>query len=150
MYFDQPEVSPVPHQKQYILLNDYTIKWGKEKIIVPEYFLFDGASIPSIGWKIFFTPFNYYVLMPALAHDWVYVSHQLSRKDADIMFRDLLIRNGVITAKANSMKKILQLFGGKAWEWQKEDIKKMHLLYSLIKTSPRFEDYKFPMEILNL
>jgi len=146
----QPNLSPVPWEDQYYLNDDYTIMYGDIKIVVPWAFTFDGASIPSIGWRLTYTPFHPKVMAPALTHDWPYLTHQVPREVADQMFYDRLILNGADPKKARWMHWAVEKFGGAHWERNQKDIKKLQKLYPLIKDSPRFNEYCFPVDVLTI
>ena len=126
-----------PSGDLYMLLDDYTT----HNITVPQYFTWDGCSIPINN---IFKP-RY--VTASLAHDWLYVSHQVTRKEADQIFNDLLIESGINKTIANIMYYGLRLGGGLAWDHSKKDIKKLKLLYQLIKNNKNFDSYCFPMDI---
>ena len=69
---EQPKLSPVPKLKLYILLEDYPAVYGDMKILIPKGFVFDGASIPFIGWLPTYTPFHPLVMASAICHDWIF------------------------------------------------------------------------------
>jgi len=144
----QPNLSPVPMNDQYALLDDYSIKYGNTKITVPEFFIYDGASIPSFGWLVTYTPFHPDIMAPALIHDWLYVNHQLTRGMADQILYDLMILNGANKTKAKLMYQAVRIGGGAAWDNSDEDIKKIMLLYSLCKLNNSFDEYHFPVHIV--
>ena len=136
----QPSVVPAPGKDEYMLIDDYPF----DKILIPAYFLYDGASIPWFAWVAIYTPFHPDVMAASLVHDWLYVSHQCSRKEADQIFYSILILNGVNKTKAKLMYRALRVGGGPAWEMSDKDNKKLKLLYPMIYKSANFDKYCFP------
>ena len=145
----QPNLSPNPGQNQYCLLDDYEYRYGNIRIVVPAYFIYDGASIPAMAWRFIYTPFHPDVMAPALIHDWLYVSHQTDRGTADQILYDLLILNGANQTKAKLMHTAVKKFGGGPWEWDRQDKEKLQTLYILIKKNEKFGEYRFPEQILS-
>lgn len=72
---------------------NYTVigQWKKFDINVEKWFKFDGASIPWVLW-LFWTPMNVQTLLAALVHDYIYRYHITSRKVADEIFNEILLR----------------------------------------------------------
>ena len=98
----QPILIPIPNENKYFTDAVYITKQkiGKKQVVitVPRGFVFDGASIPSFGWKATYTPFHPDVMAPALVHDYFYrdpESHIFSRKEVDDLFYDMLRKNTV-------------------------------------------------------
>jgi len=107
----QPHLRPQPDTDQYRLIREYPYSHNGLSIIVPLYFRYDGASIPLIAQIITYSPFHPKIMAAALLHDWLYYSHVTSRKVADKIFRDVLIKNGVSNGKAQLMYKGVRRFG---------------------------------------
>lgn len=144
----QPVLSPVPRQDLYALLEDYRAVYGDIEILVPEYFVFDGASIPALGWLPTYTPFHPDVMAAAIVHDWLYLNHQVDRKMADDIFYDRLIQNGAGSVKSKLMFQAVRLAGGPHWEQKKQDIERLEILYLMCKSSDRFDEYHFPVDVI--
>lgn len=142
----QPNLSPVPGKDQYMLLDDYPAVYGNIHILVPQYFTFDGASIPWFGWLSTYTPFHPDVMAAAIVHDWFFLNHQVDRATADQIFYDRLILNGANHVKAKLMHQAVRVGGGQYWELRPEKIEALKSLYSLVRKNPRFEEYCFPGE----
>lgn len=87
---------------------------GAKPVRVMKGFVSDGASIPRALWSIVGCPdtFTY----EALAHDWLYMTHECSREDADFLFYVLLIDGGVNKFRARAMYHAVRLAGRWAWE----------------------------------
>lgn len=155
---EQPELRAVPKDNLYEVASDYTIKVEvddeeketskKVTIVVPADFQFDGASVPSPGWQLIYSPFHPDVILPSLIHDWLYANHQVEREQADEIFHDLLILNGVPNIKAKAMWGAVHHFAGVYWGYSKEDKKRLKKLGQSIKKRPNYKKYKFPKEFL--
>lgn len=116
-----------PHAVGYeILLEDFSIKWQGKTFTVPKGFIWDGASIPRIAWRVIGHPFMQEFRAPTLLHDMLYDTALLSRKDADLAMKELLIANGVSKARASAMYAAVRTGGLVPWN-------KHRRLQSLIK-----------------
>lgn len=144
----QLTVVPLGYEDRYIVLDDYQVVYGNLRIVVPNYFRFDGASIPSIGWQLTYTPFHPKVLVAACVHDWLYTNHQVGRAMADKIFYDLLIMNGANAIKAKLMYCAVRIFGGSHWGYTDKEIRRLEELYTMCKYSLRFDEYHFPVGLL--
>lgn len=115
----QPKLKPVPWKDRYGLIGEYSFTCnvdGKDvTTVVPKDFLYDGASIPAIGWVATFTPFHPRVMAPALVHDYRYAHRLGDRKGADSIFHHMLIENGVDKATAEIMFQAVRIGGGSHW-----------------------------------
>ena len=85
--------------------NGWTIEVGFE---------FDGASIP-IGLRWLF-PHGGEKFPAACCHDWGYRLQQITRKEADQAFYDIMIENGVSKWRAKSMYWAVRTAGYLAWK----------------------------------
>ena len=132
----------------YTLLEDYKAVYGDIEILVPEYFIFDGASVPSVAWMLTYTPFHPHVMAAALIHDWLYLNHQVTREMADDIFYDLLIRNGAGPTKSKLMFQAVRVAGGPHYDHAPADVAKLELLYLMCKSSDRFDEYHFPVDVI--
>lgn len=119
----QPQVQPVPGKNRYMLLKDYFVLVNGRVIAVPAGFEFDGASIPRFAWSIVGTPFAPKTLRAALVHDWLYFSHECSRKEADLYFKVLLKQACVGACKRSLMHMAVRAGGWKSWAWDDDDLK---------------------------
>lgn len=133
---------------EYELIEDFKIDYQGAMIVVPKYFSYDGASIPSFGWQAIYTPFDPIVMLPALVHDWLYTNHQIQRDQADKLFRKLLKDNGVPPPKVETMYRAVQFFGAAAWDNSSDDIKYLRWLKKkLIDNGIDVSPYQFPPEV---
>lgn len=106
----------------YTLLNrrGLTIEWNGKKLTVPRYFESDGASVPRFFWRAVFPSSDPRAIRAAFAHDYIYRMHPegWSKKEADAMFYDLLVEDGVSVPCALIAFKGVDWFGGHAWKEQ--------------------------------
>ena len=87
-------------------------------LTVPAGFESDGASVPRFFWRIVFPPGEPGALRAAFLHDFIYRTHPAgwTRKQADELFRELLIDDGVSRFSAGLAYWGVRLFGGSSWE----------------------------------
>jgi hypothetical protein len=78
-----------------------------EGIYIPSGFQWNGASIPSFLWPILGSPFSPEMMVPSLVHDFLYSRQAQSlgihRRQADKIFKKLLIANGMDADKAETL-----------------------------------------------
>ncbi len=136
----QPKIQPIAGTNKYIPLEDYALLILGFLIRVPAGFIFDGASIPRAAWTFLgYTPFHPCVILAALIHDWLYLNHQVSREDADIIFKMLLLRNGVTPDAAQKMYLAVRLAGGFFWPHDEDDKRAIEGLRMII--DPVWKDH---------
>ena len=111
----EPSVRPDPAIGYYRLANDYAVTVVGVEIIIPEGFIFDGASIPSAFWISFYTPYHPMVLKAGLVHDYIYRTHITSKEEADRVFLAILAEKGVSRWKRVLMWMAVKCFGARAW-----------------------------------
>jgi len=141
---NQPSISSVPDKDLYVVDDDFVVKLTTVKIVVPCYFLTDGASVPKACRPFTYEPFHPRVMAAAVTHDWLYHTHQVDREQADKIFYDLMIINHANQVKARLMYEAVRRFGGWYWDNDPDDIVKLAQLYCLARKSPRFQEYHFP------
>lgn len=80
-------------------------------LLVPEGFKTDLASIPRIFWS-FVAPYNSRLIAPAIIHDWLYSEYSdITRKDADNVFYELLVKNGLSSIFSSLAYYCVRIFG---------------------------------------
>jgi len=99
---------PIPERGVYRLVESVII----EGIRIDAPYDWNGASVPCFLWPIIGSPFDPRFMAPALIHDKVYETGELPRDEADLLFKKLLIHNGVDKELAETMHAGVQLFGG--------------------------------------
>ena len=110
-------VTPMPDGKSWELVEpfEYYIDdpYG-EKIIVPEGFRTDFASIPRFAWSIIGTPWGKYG-KAAVIHDWCYYKTLYTRKKCDKIFLEGMKTLGVGWLKRRTMWLAVRIGAGKIW-----------------------------------
>lgn len=102
--------------REWKLLEDFVISNG---YMVHKGFVFDGASIP-VGLRWLF-PHGGAKFPAACAHDYLYRTGVVTRKEADQVFYDMMIDNGVPKWKAKAMHTGLKVGGGFAWRSRRKN-----------------------------
>ncbi len=122
----QPRLMPIPPQfREYKLLDSISYNVGEalsgDRIIVPRGFITDCASIPRVFWSVL-PPFGRYA--PASwVHDYLYVSQERSRSEADYIFREAMKVLGVPWYKRNAMYCAVRIGGYIPWLKRKKQLK---------------------------
>lgn len=114
MILPSPVISAYSNRK-YRLADDYLLDYAGWHIAIAAGFIFDGASIPRLLWRVVGHPWQGLVLPAAAVHDALYATHLTTREQADELFRTLLLANGVGKLKAGTMYRAVRMFGGFAW-----------------------------------
>jgi hypothetical protein len=103
-------ISPF-HDYHYLTCSDYEYVTGRHKLKIPAYFDTDLASIPRAAWWIM-SPAKSEVIEASVVHDWIYRKERgITRKQADIIFYDMLLANHMPKWKAASMYYAVRAFG---------------------------------------
>lgn len=140
----QPVNTPL-YGRKYKLAERYVYEWADEegvlnRIIVPEGFINDGASIPRIFWTVFGLTPDGIIRAAALIHDFILVNkgrlksaHQkfimgqwipanqlMTKKTADRLFYNLAIEGGVKKWKSKIAYLTLRIYTrfNKKYEWK--------------------------------
>lgn len=114
-------ITPVASTEWYVVDRDYAFIWDGVKTIVSRRFLFNGASIPCFAWQITTTPYSPRIIRAALVHDFLYATHRtgdgntISRRKADMIFREICIADGIGKVKCWIMYWALRIGGCFAW-----------------------------------
>jgi len=78
-------------------------------------FIFDGASIPRIAWRVVGHPYQMPLLVCALLHDILYASEFFTQSECDWIFLELMDKVGINWFKRNTIWSAVKLFGGFVW-----------------------------------
>lgn len=81
-------------------------------IVVPKWFVFDGASIPRVFWTIIGHPMQTKVIKAACLHDYLYINKIYSRKRSDVIYFEALLVAGV-----GMLRAILHYVAVRVWWW---------------------------------
>lgn len=141
----QPKIQPVFQTDTCELVEDFALVLLAILIRVPKGFIFDGASIPRAAWSVLgYTPFHPQVILAALVHDWLYLNHQCSRAEADLIFKILLLKNGVDPHAAEQMYLAVRSAGWLFWRHSENDLEKLKFLRA--ECDPEWIGYYFPVQ----
>ena len=99
--------------KTWELVQNFTQETSYGQITVPKGFRTDLASVPRILWCLI-PPFGRYS-QAAVIHDYLYHFQEGTKKVADEIFYELMLRYGTYKWKAKIMYLAVRLFGGGAW-----------------------------------
>lgn len=105
------------------LMEPLEIKFrDKPELVIPWGFRSDGASVPRFFWRLIFPKGDEKALRAAFAHDYIYRIHPegWTKAEADRLFYELLLEDGVPTWRAWIAYKAVELFGGIAWKTRGE------------------------------
>lgn len=110
----------IPGHFRMELLTDFVWVGQSVEIRVPARYCFDGASIPRIFWRVIGHPWGEY-REAACVHDWLYsdghIAHpEIERKQADQIFRRIMLEVGISRRKAAIMYRAVRIGGGRAWK----------------------------------
>lgn len=102
------------------------ISWGpdtggelqKVEVTVPEGFVTDLASIPSIFWSIRRPEGRH--AFAAVVHDFLYWTQAKTRGEADSIFKQAMLDSRVGSIEAESLYQAVRRFGRSAWENNKK------------------------------
>lgn len=98
------------HKTKMRLLEDYSFSIDGERFTINAGFVFDGASIPRLFYRIE-TPINAKYLEAFLEHDACYTFHLVGRKKADKHLYERLRELGMGWTKAKLIYRAVRLFG---------------------------------------
>jgi len=123
-FTDLPIVSPLHNGKEWALRKNFIYEIGflgsGDKIIVPDGFITDFASVPRIFWSILPSIGKY--SSASILHDYLYFSKIKSRKESDKIFYEAMLVSGVKKWKAKIIHKIVRIFGAKPYKKSKRYI----------------------------
>lgn len=136
------------------LKKDFEFTWLKKTYIIPEGFVFDGASIPRIFWSLIGYPLEDDFRVSSLIHDWCYRTNCLTFNASNTLFHRRLKTYGVHWFKRSLMYSAVNLGGYPTYSRvNKESLEQIrqclvdHPLKSMIekqiKVSYYHEDYKW-------
>ena len=90
-------------------------------VVIRRGFHTDGASIPRLAWRVIGHPFSKDILPHALAHDALYASEAMTRRECDDWFAESMRISGVSAVKRNAIWSAVRMFGG--WVWRRHDVR---------------------------
>lgn len=102
-------------ERSWTLVQDLVYEGSRDTFTVPAGFRTDFASVPRVFWTTF-PPYGRYT-KAAVLHDFLY-SHaaNVTRKDADGLFRRVTLEDGTRRWRANLMYRAVRWFGKRNWK----------------------------------
>ena len=99
------------------LLEDLTVTWRGKTVTVPAGFESDGCSVPEFLWDTVSPQLDPRTLRAAIVHDYLYRNALpgWTRKDADELFYDFMVEDGMSKFKAGIAYYGVRWFGGGCW-----------------------------------
>jgi hypothetical protein len=89
-------------------------------VSVEKGFFFDGASAPNCTLNTLgLSRFDPRLIVAACVHDKAYRSGCVSRKEADLLFYNLLVQGGISRRKSNVLYRSVRAFGSKHYKGKK-------------------------------
>ena len=123
MYYTQkPEMSPVESQNWMKLDSDWSFFIDDKPIWIPKDYYYDGASIPRLFWSVIGSPFEPDLQAPALAHDWLYLTHLTDRATADETIFQLMTQATINTIRTHLIWGAVRGFASFAWTNNAKDV----------------------------
>lgn len=117
------QVQLLPNGMSAVLIRNFEVKTRSGRlIVVPVGFRTDFASVPRPFWRII-PPWGPYS-PAAVVHDYLYVSGELSRKEADQIFLELMERLGVEKWKRTAMYWAVRIGGRGPWDRERKRAKR--------------------------
>lgn len=101
-------------------LKEALIYAGSDLVIIPDGFIFDGASVPKLFTNLFPKSGARYDRAACL-HDWLYATQTTTRKEADDLFLEAMKADGVGTITRRTIYRAVRMFGWSAWNKVKKD-----------------------------
>lgn len=83
---------------------------------IPRGFVWNGASVPAAAHPIIGTPWMCEFQLASLLHDYLYVTHKATRRNADDWFYNDLRSAGMGVVKAYMCWLAVRMFGQCAWD----------------------------------
>ena len=93
-------------------------------ISVKEGFEYDGASIPKAFWWLIGSPFSGNYRVAATIHDALYATQLTTREEADDIFYNIMVNEGVAKWRASLMYTAVLAFGDGAYKKTPEQIQR--------------------------
>ena len=115
-----------PYNERFSQLEeDFVVSTRYGDITVPALFLYDGSSMPTFGQVLLnLTPFEPRIRAAALVHDYLYQTGIFTRKQADQIYFDLMMYNGIDRFRSSLHYRSLRAAGWVQWnKYRRADLK---------------------------
>lgn len=113
---ERPHLEPLPH-REFRLIEDFSfgIVYSDDDVtvwfVIPQGFIWNGASIPRIAWSIVGAAPGYF-LRASCIHDFAYGTGEVAREIADDIFHQVILLDGARRTQARAMWRAVRMFGG--------------------------------------
>jgi hypothetical protein len=140
------EPSMIPHGKTKFLEleHDWYFWYNGKQYWIPAGYWIDGASIPWIFWALIGTPTEPDFWAFALMHDWVYLTHILTRSQADEGAYQFLQYKGIPEWKCKAIWAAVRTGGAFVWGNSPADIEELTQIK--IQCNNREDGQKFQLQ----
>lgn len=99
-----------------VLKRDYRVTLENDAVLtIRRGYVFDGASIPRLFWRVAGHPFEMPLLVAATCHDALYSAELFARGECDRVFRELMRRTGIGRIKRNVVWMAVRAAGWAVW-----------------------------------
>lgn len=115
---------PMQGDEDATLMEDWLVEVDGWRFAVPAGIWTDGASIPRVLWSVCGHPLQAPRVYAALVHDWLYGGFGpsvMTRREADAIYRDLLVLFGWGRVRAWIEWTAIRLFGWSHWTKRKKE-----------------------------
>lgn len=104
-------------RREVMLLSDVWYLFPDGRILyIKKGFIFDGASVPRVAWRVIGHPLDHEFIRSALPHDALFAAQLLPKEQADDVFAGVMIDvDNIGWFKRNTMYSSVKVGGGSAW-----------------------------------
>ena len=122
VFSGMPAMRPIGHKRQVELLEPLRLSWPKygvsRQVAVPAGFVHNGPSVPNrLRGVVYYT---HRLLRPSIVHDYLYSGYGAkngwTRKEADKLFLESLIAEGVGRIRRRTMWLAVRALGRSHWK----------------------------------
>ncbi len=115
---------PLKNGREWEIVDDYTYRGASFHITVEASFVYNGASIPRMFWRVIGPPMAGKYAHATLLHDWLYRNKgymrgdtwvSISRERADEVMLEVMREDDVSWWRRNAIHRGVRAGGGKAW-----------------------------------
>lgn len=155
-YFEKPVWSATSDEDKIELQNDWCFEVDGTEYWIPKGYICDGASIPAAFWIIpgIGTPTSGFNAIGAFAHDALYLTHALTRSQADEVAYQLWRQAGKPRWAARTMWTAIRSPAG-AWAYRNtfkdmEELAKVRCIIRFREDKKKFQSLWFVNKVLQL
>ena len=134
-----------PGSPGYRAVEDFEfVTMDGRRLIVPQGFWYNGASIPAAFWQLTFTPFDPRIIEAACIHDWLYTCRSVEREIADKTLVFYMRKSPSVKIRSWLVGAAVRTFGNFAWQESLRDREyREHIFTSIIRRGKNPADYGF-------